>query len=71
MHVRLMRIACPAACPPSPAPLQEVAQQSGLEVQPTPQTMRVIQDKYVQKQHFQVGWRGLSRGWGPGCGAWR
>lgn len=44
------------ACPPAPWPLaQEVAQQSGLEVQPTPQTMRVIQDKYVQKQHFQVG----------------
>ncbi|KAL4429623.1 hypothetical protein ABPG77_008672 [Micractinium sp. CCAP 211/92] len=34
--------------------MQEVAQQSGLEVQPTPQTMRVIQDKYVQKQHFQA-----------------
>ena len=29
-----------------------MAQQTGLEVQPTPGTLRVIQDKYRQKQHF-------------------
>ena len=30
-----------------------MAEQSGVEVQPTPQTIRVIQDKYRQKQHFE------------------
>lgn len=33
--------------------MQAVAEQSGVEVQPTPHTMRVIQDKYRQKQHFR------------------
>lgn len=32
--------------------MEAVAQQSGLEVQPTPSTLRIIQDKYRQKQHF-------------------
>lgn len=32
--------------------LQAVAEQSGLEVQPTPSTLRIIQDKFRQKQHF-------------------
>lgn len=34
--------------------MQAVADQSGVEVQPTPQTMRIIQDKFVQKEHFQA-----------------
>lgn len=33
---------------------QAVAQQTGLEVQPTPGTLRVIQDKFRQKQHFEA-----------------
>ncbi|PSC69680.1 phosphoribosylaminoimidazole chloroplastic [Micractinium conductrix] len=34
--------------------MQTVADGSGVEVQPTPQTLRIIQDKFVQKQHFQA-----------------
>jgi phosphoribosylaminoimidazole carboxylase (NCAIR synthetase) len=37
---------CPAGC------VQAVAQQSAVAVEPTPHTLRVIQDKYRQKQHF-------------------
>ncbi|GAB4822141.1 hypothetical protein N2152v2_009187 [Parachlorella kessleri] len=33
--------------------MQAVAEQSGVEVQPLPETLRIIQDKYRQKQHFQ------------------
>jgi phosphoribosylaminoimidazole carboxylase len=34
--------------------LQAVARQSGVEVEPTPQTLRTIQDKFRQKQHFEA-----------------
>ncbi|EFN54406.1 hypothetical protein CHLNCDRAFT_24868 [Chlorella variabilis] len=34
--------------------MQAVAEQSGVEVEPTPQTLRTIQDKFRQKQHFEA-----------------
>ena len=34
--------------------LEEVQQELGVEIQPTPATLRTIQDKFVQKQHFQA-----------------
>ena len=33
---------------------QAVADESGVEVEPTPHTLRVIQDKFRQKQHFEA-----------------
>lgn len=41
----------PCLAPRAP---QAVADESGAEVQPTPHTMRVIQDKFRQKQHFEA-----------------
>lgn len=34
--------------------LEEVSQELGVEIQPTPSTLRTIQDKFVQKQHFRA-----------------
>lgn len=34
--------------------LEEVQQELGVEIQPTPSTLRTIQDKFIQKQHFQA-----------------
>lgn len=33
--------------------VEEAAKHSGLEMEPTPHTIRIIQDKYVQKKHFE------------------
>lgn len=32
--------------------LQQAAEQRGIDAEPTPHTLRIIQDKFVQKQHF-------------------
>jgi phosphoribosylaminoimidazole carboxylase len=33
--------------------LEAVGKRSGVDVEPTPATVRIIQDKYAQKVHFQ------------------
>lgn len=34
--------------------VEAVARETGVDVQPTPKTIRVIQDKYLQKVHFRA-----------------
>lgn len=34
--------------------LESAAQESGVDVEPTPATVRIIQDKYAQKRHFEA-----------------